>query len=253
MAKWNHADVIRGGYEVIRQSADYLCVCGAMPATREEAVTTYALGGKAISGVFSWGEAEIGDGSRKLTMSEITGVPISATGIFTHLALVDDARLLAAFPASPEKQVYEGDYTDLSPVGFVARQLSGGKWAHQDTLEQGFQVVITDATMCCVTSQFPSTRSEAYDVSGDGGYCLGRIAVSSANFGWAAMDSIGGQVCTVDTLTGVSIVDTGKWRYRAFIDGTRVLAVTTNLSQEQLYSGTQIMVESKQFQFPQAS
>ncbi len=251
--KRDHQDSLRGGYEVVRLSANYVSVCSAFPTTRTEAVTTYNLGGKAISGVLSWGAADIGDGSRELTMAEITGIPIGTTGVFTHIAVTDDTRLLSAFPASPEKQVYEGDAVVLESFGFVQRQNVGGKWAHQDTLENGFAEVISDATLCCICSQFPTTRAKAYDVSGDGGYCLARHSISSSDFSWATMDTEGGQKATIDALAGVTIIDTGKWRYRAFIDATRVLAVTVNLAAEQLYSGTQITMDSKDFQFPQPS
>ena len=245
--KWNHMDVLEDGYDVLRASVNYICVCSTAPTTRTEAVTTYNLGGKAISGgVFSWGDAGLGDGSRKLTVAEIAAIPITATGDYTHLAFVDGTRLLCVIPAAPEKTVYSGDTVTVGTFGFIQRQLAGGKWAHEDVLEGGFEVVRTNGNKVVLCNQLPSTRTEANDT-----YCLGRRTISSANLTWAALGTDGSRKCTVDAIAGVSVIATGSWRYTAFIDDTRLLAVTVNITGEQVYSGTQINLDSKDFQFPQ--
>lgn len=246
MAKWNHADVIENGYDVLRTAANYVCLCSVIPTTRTEAVTTYNLGGKAISDVSSWGAADIGDGSRKLTVAEIAGIPVSTTGSYEYLALVDDTRLLCAIPASPAKTVYAGDSITISTFGFIQRQLTGGKWAHQDVLEKGWAEVIANANKITICSQQPSDRTEAND-----DYCLGRRTISSANFTWGALGSDGSRKNIVDAIAGLQLVATGRWRFTCFIDDTRLLAVTINITEEQVYSGTQINLDSKTFQFPQ--
>ena len=246
MAKWLNAAVIENGSDELRTSANYVWVCSAFPTTRTEAATTYNLGGKAISGVFSWGDAALGDGSRKLTVAEITGIPISRTGDYEYLAFIDDTRLLCAIPAAPAKTVYSGDTVTVSTFGFIQRQLAGGKWAHQDVLEKGWAEVVANANKITICSQSPSTRTEADDT-----YCLGRRTISSSNFTWAALGTDGSRKNTVDAIAGVQLIATGRWRYTAFIDDTRLLAVTVNITEEQVYSGTQINLDSKTFQFPQ--
>jgi len=244
--KWNHADVIQGGYEVIRTTANYICVCSDFPTTRTEAVTTFNLGGKSISGVFTWGDAGIGDGSRKLTVAEIPAIPISVTGGYEYLAFVDDTRLLSVIPASPAKTVYQGDTVTVSSFGYIQRQLAAGKWAHQDILEKGFAHLIANADKITVCSQQPSTREEAYT-----DYCLGRRTISSANFTWGALGTDGSRKCTVDAIAGLQLIATGRWRFTCFIDDNELYAVTVNVTGEQVYSGAQINLDSKVFQFPQ--
>ncbi len=244
--KWNHAAVIQGGYDIIKLNANYVCVCSAFPTTRTEAFTTYNLGLKSITGIFSWGDAGLGDGSRKLTVAEITAIPISITGEYTYLAFIDGTRLLSVIPAAPSKTVYQGDTVSVNSFGYIQRQLAAGKWAHQDVLEKGFAHLIANANKITICSQQPSTRTEAYD-----DYCLGRRTISSSNFTWGTLGTDGSQKCTTDAIAGLQLIATGRWRYTCFIDDTELYAVTVNVTGEQVYSGAQINLDSKVFQFPQ--
>lgn len=68
-------------------------LCSAQPATRTEAVTTYALADVALSP--SDVVAADGDVSgRKGTVAAKTGVTVDTSGTATHLALVDNSELL---------------------------------------------------------------------------------------------------------------------------------------------------------------
>lgn len=247
MAKWVHEDVIKEGFEVLKDSTT-ICLCSQQPTTRTEAITTYALGTKAVTGgsIFSWGDAVIGDGSRKLTMAAVSGVPVSVTGTYTDLAFVDGTRLLATVEAAPEKQVYDGDFVTVDSFGFIARQLVSGKFAHQAVLENGFQELIDNVAHICICSQEPSDRTEAYTT-----YNLGRKAISDSSFTWSTLGDDGGYKSTVDAIAGLQVLTTGSWNYTCFVDATRLLATTTNVTGEQVYAGAQINVDSKVFQFPQ--
>jgi hypothetical protein len=93
-----------------------LVICSAMPATFEEAGTTYKLGTKATPTV-SAPQAASPDG-RKITVSAITDGTVSANGTATHFALLDtiNSRLVAAQALSASQVVSSGNTFTLSAV-----------------------------------------------------------------------------------------------------------------------------------------
>lgn len=93
MAKIVHDDVLDGALNIIKNNASLMTVCSAQPATRAEAVSTYALADVAVSSAdFTLAN---GDASgRKCTVAQKTGVTVDASGTATHIALVDGTRLL---------------------------------------------------------------------------------------------------------------------------------------------------------------
>lgn len=93
MAKWSHTDVIDGALNIIKNNANLMVLCSAQPTNRTEAVSTYALADVAMaSGDFT---ISTGDASgRKCTVAAKNNVTVDTTGTGTHIALVDDTRLL---------------------------------------------------------------------------------------------------------------------------------------------------------------
>jgi hypothetical protein len=93
MGKIVHDDVLDGALNIIKNNATLMTVCSAQPATRAEAVSTYALADVAVSS--SDFTLANGDASgRKCTVAQKTGVTVDGSGTATHIALVDGTRLL---------------------------------------------------------------------------------------------------------------------------------------------------------------
>ena len=92
MAKSVHIDVLDGAGGVIDANCNLMTACSAEPTTRAQAVTDYALADVAMSGT-DFTPATDGMG-RKLTVGAKSAVPIDVTGTATHIALVDETRLL---------------------------------------------------------------------------------------------------------------------------------------------------------------
>lgn len=81
--------------------ANIMTACSQEPATRAEAVTTYALADVAMAGP----DYTIADGDvsgRKVTMSQKTGVLIDADGDANHVALCDGTTLLYVTTCTPQ-------------------------------------------------------------------------------------------------------------------------------------------------------
>lgn len=77
--------------------ANLLTVCSAQPTTRTEAVTTYKLADVAMTPGNGNGDYTIGNGDtngRKLTVAQQSSIAVDSSGTATHIALVDDTRLL---------------------------------------------------------------------------------------------------------------------------------------------------------------
>lgn len=90
--KWAHPDVIKGGPQEVADHATLYIACSQQPATRDEAVSTYNLAEVSLApGDFSW---SAGASGQEMTVAAKTDVAISVTGDMTHVAVVDDTRLL---------------------------------------------------------------------------------------------------------------------------------------------------------------
>ena len=92
MAKWVNDVVLDAALDKIA-TANLQTVCSAQPATRTEAVTTYALADVALSGA-DFVKADGTTNGRKVTVAQKTGVTVDATGTASHVALCDGTTLL---------------------------------------------------------------------------------------------------------------------------------------------------------------
>lgn len=93
MGKVIHEDVYKDGPQVIMDNATKYIACSDEPADRDEAVNTYNLASKDVSSEdFGWSSA--GDDEYNFTIGSHSNVPVSNGGDVTHLAIVDDSRLL---------------------------------------------------------------------------------------------------------------------------------------------------------------
>lgn len=104
------------------------------------------------------------------------------------------------------------------------------KWLHQDVKQNGLQEIKDNATYCCVCSAQPTTQAEAYTT-----YCLAKVAVSTGDFTWGTVSGVGERL-TQSAKTDIPIDSNGTMNHIAWVDGTRLLAVTTAQSM-QLQSG----------------
>ena len=93
MAKWVHNDVLDGATGVIKSNCTLMTVCSAQPATRTEAIATYALADVVMSSS-DFTQADGDATGRKVTVGAKTSVQVDTTGTATHVALVDATRLL---------------------------------------------------------------------------------------------------------------------------------------------------------------
>lgn len=71
-----------------------MTVCSAQPATRAEAVTTYALADVTLAGG-DFTKAAGDTSGRKVTVAQKAAVPIDTSGTATHVAISDGTNLLA--------------------------------------------------------------------------------------------------------------------------------------------------------------
>lgn len=245
-----HADVLEKGPTEVKNNASYICLCNALPTTRTEAYTTYNLGKKAITSLFTLGDS--GDGGRKCTIAQVSEIPITTSGTWTYTALVDATRLLIVSVPEEEKAVYDGGLSTVNEWYLWYPPPGENRYTHPDVLDQGFTELKTDCVNVCLVSQLPSTRDEAYQTAADNGYCLGRAGVTTDDFTWgnhtAGADY--GRALTVSALPNIFILTTGKWKYTAFVDATRLLCVTRNMSEEQVYMGRVVPLPSKVFLVP---
>lgn len=101
MGKYLHPDVLDGALDVIRNNCNLIVICSQQPTTRNEAVSTYALGSASCSSSdFTKGNGTVN--GRKLTVAS-KDVGVTADGTMTHVALVDSTRLLhvTTCPSTP--------------------------------------------------------------------------------------------------------------------------------------------------------
>lgn len=93
MTKLAHDNVLDGALDVLINNANLLTICSVAPATRTEAITTYALADVAIDSG-DWTKADGDTSGRKVTLAAQNGVPVDTTGMATHYGIVDGTRLL---------------------------------------------------------------------------------------------------------------------------------------------------------------
>lgn len=105
-------EVLDAACNEIATHATHLYLCSQEPATRDQAVTTYALGNKA--GPTFTGPVDGDVSGRKVTVDAITDGNVTATGTASHWALVDATRLLAAHSLSASQAVTSGNTFSLA-------------------------------------------------------------------------------------------------------------------------------------------
>lgn len=93
MSKSVNDAVLDAAFNEVKNNATFMTVCSQEPTTRDEAIITYALADIAVTGT----DFTIGDGvtsGRKMQIAAKNNVPIDASGTATHIAIVDNTRLL---------------------------------------------------------------------------------------------------------------------------------------------------------------
>ena len=98
------------------------------------------------------------------------------------------------------------------------------KSSHADVLDGLGLVIKNNCNLMIACSQQPTTRTEAVTT-----YALADVVMASGDF---TMEADGdGRKCTVAAKSGVTVDATGTATHVAFVDGTRLLYVTTMTSQ----------------------
>jgi hypothetical protein len=88
MTKSAHNDFFDAALNVLKNTVDEMNLCSVAPTTYTEAITTYSLADIALAS----GDFTVADGDtsgRKVTVAAQTGETVDATGMATHIALVD--------------------------------------------------------------------------------------------------------------------------------------------------------------------
>lgn len=98
------------------------------------------------------------------------------------------------------------------------------KSSHADVLDGAGLVIKNNCNLMIACSQQPTTRAEAVTT-----YALADVAMATGDFTMAADG--GGRKCTVAAKSGVAVDASGTATHIAFVDGTRLLYVTTCTSQ----------------------
>lgn len=111
MAKFTADSVLDAALDKVATATTY-CICSQQPTTRTEAVTTYNLGSKAITGgAFTKANGDVS--GRKTTVAAQTGISITATGTANHIALVDATEILHV-TTLPAQGVTSGNTANVS-------------------------------------------------------------------------------------------------------------------------------------------
>jgi hypothetical protein len=93
MAKLVDDSVLDGALNVLK-NATAISVCSTQPTTRAEAITTYMLATKTISGTDFTGPANGDTNGRKITSNQHSAISITNSGNAQHIALTSGTVLL---------------------------------------------------------------------------------------------------------------------------------------------------------------
>ena len=88
MAKSVHDDVLDGALNIIKNNCTRMTACNAQPTTFTEANATFALANVTMAA----GDFTVANGDtsgRKVTVAAKTGVSVSTSGTYNHVALLD--------------------------------------------------------------------------------------------------------------------------------------------------------------------
>jgi hypothetical protein len=89
MGKIVHDDVLDGALNIVKNNGTRLCVCSTQPTTYAEAITTYKLAIKTITGTDFTGPADGDTNGRKLTVNAANGLNVDTGGDAQHIAIAD--------------------------------------------------------------------------------------------------------------------------------------------------------------------
>jgi hypothetical protein len=113
MAKFDHNDNMDAAHNNVKNNATRICVCSTQPTTYAEAISTYKLAIKTISGSDFTGPADGDTSGRKLTSNQHSGITIDASGNAQHIALCDsvNSKLLRVTTCTLQALVAGGTVT----------------------------------------------------------------------------------------------------------------------------------------------
>ena len=94
MPKLVDDSVLDGALNIIKNNVTSESVCSTQPTTRTEAITTYMLATKAISGTDCTGPGNGDTSGRKLTLNQQSAISITNSGTAAHIALTSGTVLL---------------------------------------------------------------------------------------------------------------------------------------------------------------
>jgi hypothetical protein len=106
------------------------------------------------------------------------------------------------------------------------------KAVHDDVLDAALNVIKTNSTYICFCNAQPTTRAEAYAT-----YMLALQAVVTGDFTLSNGD-VSGRKFRMTAKSAISVTNSGTCTHIAFVDGTRLLAVTTCTSQPLVAAAT---------------
>jgi hypothetical protein len=91
MGKSVHNDVLDAALNYIKDNSTRICVCSTEPTTHTEALETYMLAIKTISGTDFTGPADGDTNGRKIRSNQHANISVTNGGNAQHVALVDFA------------------------------------------------------------------------------------------------------------------------------------------------------------------
>lgn len=119
------------------------------------------------------------------------------------------------------------------------------KFASDDIMDAGLNVVVNNADQLVVCAGQPSTYSDATTDDGSGGNALGETAIGSGDFTLANGDTSGRKI-TAAAQSGISVDVSGTADHVAIVDDTnsRLLLVTTLSSSQSVSAGGTMDVDA---------
>lgn len=122
MASWMHNNIPDVALNYIITNASKVTLCSAQPATYAEAITTYKMAEVVIDSSDWTGPIDGDVSGRKISLAAQSALVFTATGICTHMAIVNTASSVLLYVVLIEaKSVLAGDECDTDPVDIELR------------------------------------------------------------------------------------------------------------------------------------
>lgn len=216
------------GLAVLDTECNALYICSSRPTTYAEATTTFALGNKAFAAGGLFATPQNGTPSGRETVSlAISGGTVTASGTANWWAAVDsvNSRLLATDQLSPALTVTTGQQWVLG--SFAIRQFGDIVFGSR-VLDNGLNVLSTEANSFCLCTQQPTTYSQATTLVSSGGFKLAQYSSFSGGTAFNAPvdDARGRKAVFKPIVSGATVTETGTATAWAVVDTTnsRLLA-----------------------------